>query len=90
VERVGVDDDFFELGGHSLLATQVVSRVRDALEEEIALRVLFEAPTVRSLAAELVAQASDADVLEAIAEVHLEVARLPVEEVMRRLRTNGS
>uniref|UniRef100_UPI000289BE31 non-ribosomal peptide synthetase n=1 Tax=Pseudomonas sp. PAMC 25886 TaxID=1125977 RepID=UPI000289BE31 len=42
LEQVGLTDDFFALGGHSLLATQIISRVRQALSLDVALRSLFE------------------------------------------------
>ncbi|MDR7170526.1 amino acid adenylation domain-containing protein, partial [Nocardia kruczakiae] len=49
-ERVGRDDDFFALGGNSLVATRVVARVNAALGAAVAVRDLFEAPSVEQLA----------------------------------------
>jgi amino acid adenylation domain-containing protein len=50
LSRVGLHDNFFESGGHSLLATQLISRVREKFQVEIALRQLFERPTIEQFA----------------------------------------
>ena len=49
--RVSVVDDFFALGGHSLLASQALARLRRDHGIQLSFRKLFEAATVRSLAA---------------------------------------
>jgi amino acid adenylation domain-containing protein len=53
VPRVGVHDNFFALGGHSLLATRVLFRVQERLGIDIAVRTLFEFPTIADLATHL-------------------------------------
>ncbi|WP_196141226.1 phosphopantetheine-binding protein, partial [Aliikangiella sp. G2MR2-5] len=50
-EQLGVTCNFFARGGHSLLATQVVTQIRQQLNREIAVKHLFEYPTIRGLSA---------------------------------------
>jgi amino acid adenylation domain-containing protein len=50
VEEVGVEQNFFEMGGHSLLVLQVMARIRRRFGLELAVRTVFEEPTIRGLA----------------------------------------
>jgi aryl carrier-like protein len=50
LETVGARDNFFDLGGDSVLAIQIVSRIRKATGNEVAVVQLFEAPTIEALA----------------------------------------
>jgi amino acid adenylation domain-containing protein len=80
IEQVGIKDNFFELGGHSLLATQVVSRLKDAFQVEIALRSLFESPTVEGLVEKMVQLEQQTGDFEEIAHILLELEHLSEDE----------
>ena len=53
LERVGVDDSFFDLGGDSLSAMRVIAAINSSLDAGLAVRTLFDAPTVAQLAPRL-------------------------------------
>ncbi|WP_304942774.1 AMP-binding protein, partial [Vallitalea guaymasensis] len=48
-EEIGIDDNFFELGGDSLLAIQVINVFKEK-KINIALKDIFDNPTIKSLA----------------------------------------
>lgn len=91
IERVGVHDNFFELGGHSLLATQIISRVRTLFQQNMALRAIFEAPTVAEMSQAIVAQEEKPGQAERVALLLRSVQDMPSNETkdilleMRRL-----
>ena len=53
LEQVSVNNNFFLLGGHSLLGTQLIGQVRGTFGVELALRTLFDSPTIEQLALEI-------------------------------------
>ncbi|EID77779.1 non-ribosomal peptide synthetase, partial [Rhodococcus opacus RKJ300 = JCM 13270] len=83
VGGVGVDDNFFELGGTSLDAAKVVARIDSAFGTRIGIRSLFEAPTVRGLAAVLDASDVHPDRPALGPRVHTEPA--PVSFAQQRM-----
>jgi hypothetical protein len=86
IDRVGVHDSFFELGGHSLLATRVVSRIGSILKEKVALRTIFEAPTVAELSQAILASAQSPGRVERTAELLQKIKDMPAEERVRMLQ----
>ena len=61
---VGLDDNFFELGGSSFGAITLVARINKAIDSDLAVRVLFERPTVRQFAAAISQKECDVHSIE--------------------------
>ncbi len=80
VDRVEVEDNFFQLGGHSLIAVQVLSRIRDALDVELPVSRLFNAPTPALLAAEVLQLSGDPEAIQARSAEFVRRSRLPETE----------
>jgi acyl carrier protein len=50
VDRVSVDESFFELGGDSLSAMRAIATINAALDADLSVTALFDAPSARSMA----------------------------------------
>ena len=66
VERVGVDDSFFDLGGDSLSAMRLIAAINTGLDAGLAVRAVFEAPTVAQLAPRIGEEAGRREPLVAV------------------------
>ncbi|MGH9897066.1 MAG: AMP-binding enzyme, partial [bacterium] len=89
LERVGIHDNFFELGGHSLLLTQVASRVRQAFQVLLPLRVLFDAPTIADLTRAIAAAQLEQADATAAAQMMEELKQLSPDEIKALLQAEG-
>lgn len=83
-QTLGIDDDFFSLGGHSILATQIIARIEQKVGQVIPVRVLFEKPTVRALAAWL-QSASMATTESAAGHANIDTNNLPLTPQQQRI-----
>ena len=61
VDRVGVEDSFFDLGGNSLSAMRLIAALDTALDTQLPVRALFDAPSVRRLSQRLESYADEVE-----------------------------
>jgi amino acid adenylation domain-containing protein len=84
-DRVGVHDSFFDLGGQSMSAARMVFLIRDALQIDLPLRTVFEAPTIAALAEAIGADTADGNRAATAARVVIELGEMTEDEVRMAL-----
>ncbi|ELB87967.1 non-ribosomal peptide synthetase, partial [Rhodococcus wratislaviensis IFP 2016] len=83
LDRIGLRDNFFDVGGNSLVATRVTSRIRAELGAPLALRDLFDAPTVGALAERIEGTVPTAPRAPLVAAPR--AGRIPLSPAQRRM-----
>jgi amino acid adenylation domain-containing protein len=85
-DQVGIRDSFFELGGHSLLLMQLASRITDAFQVRIPLRVLFDRSTIEEMVSAILERRAESADRVKLEQFLAKVAQLSGEEVMQLLK----
>ena len=86
LKQVGRHDDFFALGGQSLLALRVLFRVNDCFQTELSVPALLAHSVLMEFAQKLRSVSGrNAEELEKIAKIWLEIHRMTSEELKAAL-----
>jgi acyl carrier protein len=88
-DEIGITESFLDLGGHSLLAIRVLGRISKELGVRLALRALFETPTVEAVSAVIDRELAERRSAEQMAQALAAVESLSDAEVARLLATEG-
>jgi acyl carrier protein len=87
IKEVSIDDNFFELGGASVVATQIVSRLRQMFQMDLPAVLLFDTPTIRTLARYMIEHEARPGLTEKTATLLKRIEGMSEEEVARGLRS---
>jgi acyl carrier protein len=85
IKEVSIDDNFFELGGASVVATQIVSRLRQMFQMDLPAVLLFDTPTIRTLARYMIEHEARPGLTEKTATLLKRIEGMNEEEVARSL-----
>ena len=85
IDCIGIHDHFFHLGGHSLLVTQMIARVREVLHVDLPFRTVFNAPTLRGLAAALLQEGVDEEWARKAADLLMAVSQMSDGQIERMM-----
>ena len=77
IEPIGIHDGFIELGGHSLLAIQIIHRLRDAYQMNLAMDSVFKSPTVLEMGQMILQMLSEQADEEMLARLLDDIEQLP-------------
>ncbi|PYP88083.1 MAG: beta-ketoacyl synthase [Blastocatellia bacterium AA13] len=93
VEKIGIYDNFLDLGGDSLQAVRLMSRMRDAFNQDFPVRLIFEVSTVAELAKAIAPEEEEVDEGAAMAELMSMLDNMSEDdaeaELLRRLEMSG-
>lgn len=89
IDRVGIHDDFFDIGGDSLAALRVISRVAAHFRRDLALKALFDAPTIAEMALVVSNSERDDDAQAQLQEMVRMIDGMTDDEADDLLRTLG-
>jgi len=65
IDEIGIDDNFFELGGNSLIGLDLVRHLQKATDRsDIPARIIYEAPSVATLATFLKEDSNNGEVID--------------------------
>ncbi|WP_125722147.1 non-ribosomal peptide synthetase, partial [Pseudoalteromonas rubra] len=81
----GTQESFFELGGHSLLVVRMVAQIREKMALDVAIKSVFEYPTISSLSAYIERLSPDSAEQSEIKPIARDRAHYPVSFAQQRL-----
>ena len=82
LDEVGIHDNFFEVGGNSIKIIQLNSRLREAIDPDVTVMLMFEHPTIAALANHL----TDAAPQKTVTTEDVQKSKDRLKQTMKRMK----